>query len=161
MIFTVAVWIRSIRGQFWRRGSPTGSLSHWAARGSGHHHQLPAGTGREIYNLLPAQLWQARLLQGKTGIFIFNTNNMTSDVFFLFSLHWHQRLQRAGKRPHTPSLYPSVSHLWSDHRLAAGASPPGTERRSQDQTTCMWTRTAIRKSPSEDGTQRDLQKRVT
>lgn len=35
---------------------PTGSLSHRAARGPRHHHQLSADAGREIYNFLPPQL---------------------------------------------------------------------------------------------------------
>lgn len=44
-----------------------GSLSHWTACSPGHDSQLSAETGRQVHNFLPAQLWQARLLQGQAG----------------------------------------------------------------------------------------------
>lgn len=46
---------------------PTGSLSHRAARRSGHDRQLPAETGREVHDVLSAELQQARLLQAEAG----------------------------------------------------------------------------------------------
>lgn len=44
-----------------------GSLSHRAARSAGHDNQLSAEAGGEVHNVLPAQLWQERLLQGQAG----------------------------------------------------------------------------------------------
>lgn len=46
---------------------PTGTLSYWTTWSSGHNKQLSAENGREVYNFLPPQLWQARLLQGQAG----------------------------------------------------------------------------------------------
>lgn len=44
-----------------------GSLSHRAARSAGLDNQLSAEAGGEVHNVLPAQLWQERLLQGQAG----------------------------------------------------------------------------------------------
>lgn len=61
-VFNVGVVLSVCHGCFL-----PGALSHGAPRGAGLHHQLPAETGREVHHLLPAQLRQARLLQGQAG----------------------------------------------------------------------------------------------
>lgn len=115
-----------------------GSMSHWAACSAGFHHQLPAETGWEVHHFLPAQLWQARLLQGQAG-----------GIFSLEYGEGHCVLIWCVIKGHFVLHSLSVSlHLWA--RLpAAGASPPGMGRRSLDPVICWMTQTVIKKSPTE------------
>lgn len=104
--------------------------------------------------------WE-RNLQLFTCPTVTSTATTRPNRYIYFILNTINFREQSSKRPHIALLYSSVSHLWLDHRLAAGVSPPGTGRGSQDRMTCMGTRTAIRKSTSEEQTRRLVQKHVT
>ena len=121
-----------------------GSLSHWTARRAGWHRKLPAGTRRQVHNILPPQLWQVRLLQSQAG------KQRTTKPFSLMFLFCSRRLFLMTCVIDPPSLsvcpapFFSVSPPWMILRLAAGASPPGMGRGFRDQMTCPRTHSAIR-----------------